>query len=156
VPAAPEPSRPAGTSHIALVRHGELVGRITTEWSTTRAGASMQRKRLTLYREGMPPRTFDLPLDDRAKPRGGRVLASPVAYRPGTSLEQALSAGPGGESCDGEFSAMFDAIDAYWSAGDALGACGGGLGCAGASMSMLEAWGGLALAAASLTNCLET
>jgi hypothetical protein len=138
----------ASSSEIELVRGGELIGRITTEWSRVAGTSPARRRVLTLYREGVKARTIELPLEGSAPDPASRAFAPSALFR--TVAAPVVGASWSGFSCDGQMNALFDAIDSYWAADGAASACGG---CFSATMSLYAAGAGVAYASARLDVC---
>jgi hypothetical protein len=136
-------------SQIELVQGGEVIGRITTDWSQAAGASPVRRRVLTLYREGVKARTIDVPLDASASDPAASALVQSAQFR--TAAAPVVAASRTGFACGGQMNALFDAIDSYWAADAAASACGG---CFSASFSRYVASAGVAAASARLGVCM--
>jgi hypothetical protein len=139
----------ASSSQIELVRGGELIGRITTEWSPAAGASPVRRRVLTLYRNGVKARTIELSARGSARDPASRTDAPSALFH--TVAAPMVAASSSGSSCDGQMNALFDAIDNYWAADGAAGACGG---CFSATVSEYYALTGVMSASARLDVCM--
>jgi len=140
---------------VELVRYGEVIGRVTSDWSGPPGAATVRRRKLTLYGDGGRARTFELPAGERMSPASGGSV-SPSPFRSVAAPARGGAFGVAGfAACDAQFDAVFDAIDGYWAADAALGECfTSPSGCLGAAIGLLDSSRELVAAEEGLGACL--
>jgi hypothetical protein len=136
---------PSSSPRIELVRNGELIGRITAEWSPVADASPARRRVLTLYREGVESRTIELPSEGSSSDPAAKASAPSALFR--TVAAPVVGASWSGSACDGQLNALYVAIDNYWAADSASSGFSG-------SISLYAAWLGVARAAGRLSVCM--